>query len=261
MARRADKGQYKFLASMATLARHWEGADPHEFGLTHEQVQLLLDSQQAAQSAFVWSLQAHALARAATLQKDMALNDLRRVFGALSETIDGTAKARGDRSVYASARIAPPAPSAPRPAPPPPEMKEYKVRNDGSILVKYNIKGDGLGGLVYEVRRSIVQLNGTSTPWETMAVVAAKRYHDQHVPSKVLEVCYQVRALRTNGRSSDWSGAITVPFGTRPTGPSIAGTPAGEAGQNAGKAAGKAAGKGAGENAGTKIAKGDHTAA
>lgn len=215
MPRRAAKGQAKFLVSMATLARHWQQADPHAFGLTPEQVQMLIDRQEAAHAAFLRAKEARSLARAATLQKDIALDDLRRVFGALSETIDGTAKARGDRDVYAKARIAPPAEGAPRPAPPPPQMKDHQVRNDGSIVVRYTIDDAGLGGLVYEVRRQVVQLDGTTTPWTTQAVLAAKRYHDEHVPRSVLEVCYQVRALRTNGRSSDWSGAIRVLYGTQ----------------------------------------------
>lgn len=215
MARRADKKQRAFIEDMKVLADHWQQADPASFGLSEQQAQSLIDRYEAAAQSLRNAESARSIAKARTIENRKAIGALRKEFGALSDIIDGVAKSTGDNDVYARARIAEPGPRTPLPAPPAPTRFTHRVRNDGSIGVRFEIDDGGRGGLVYEVARQLETLDGLTGPIEFLAVISEKRFIDRDVPEGLRAVRYRVRAMRSNGARSDWAHGATVFFGTQ----------------------------------------------
>ncbi len=218
MARRADKRQRAFIKDMKVLAEHWQQADPASFGLTEQQALALIEKYQAAAESLRQAENARSIAKARTIENRTRMGALRKEFGALSEIIDGVAKSTGDKNVYARARIAKPDRRAPLPAPPAPTRFKKRVRNDGSIQVRFEIDDEGRGGLVYEVARQLETLDGGRQPIEFLEVIAEKRFIDRDVPEGLRAVRYLVRAMRTNGARSDWAQGAMVFFGTQKSG-------------------------------------------
>lgn len=67
------------------------------------------------------------------------------------------------------------------------------------------------------MQRQIVPLDGVESPWLPLDIVAEKSFHDDDVPEGLREARYRVRAMRANGKRSDWSCANAVRFGTIPS--------------------------------------------
>ncbi len=217
MARRADRKTSRFLNKCKTLATRWQDADPAAFGLTELDVDEFEVLVVAARQARLDAHRARLQARAGFVRQREAVARLRARFGALVATIDGRAKREptGKRAkVYAAAGIDPPVKGGPRPTPAIPTGLKSDSSTNGEIRVRFSIKDRGRGGLLYEVQRQLVPLDGVETPWLPLDIVADKRFTDADVPSGLREVRYRVRAMRASGKKSDWSCAHTVPFGT-----------------------------------------------
>ncbi len=217
MARRAKRDNTVFLKNCRALVTRWQGGDPAAFGLTELDVDefeaMLLETLDAVSQA----REARSVAKARFLSQRTALAKLRGRFAALVSTIDGRAKREpvGTRGrVYAAAGINPPVQGGPIPTPEMPSELESTLSTNGKIELTFKMEDRGRGGLLYEVQRRLVPLEGETSPWLPLNTIAEKRYTDGDVPLGLREVQYQVRAMRVNGRKSDWSTAHAVRFGT-----------------------------------------------
>jgi hypothetical protein len=217
MARRAKRDSTQFLTECRTLVKRWQGGDPAAFGLTEldvDEFEALLD---AASQARLRARQARLLAKARVVGQREAAKKLRERFASLVATIDGRAKREPTNkraTVYAAAGIDPPAKGGPRPAPEMPFDLKSKLSTNGEIELTFKMEDRARGGLLYEVQRRLVPVEGDASPWLPLDTVAEKRYTDNDVPLGLREVQYQVRAMRVNGKKSDWSCAHAVRFGT-----------------------------------------------
>jgi hypothetical protein len=98
----------------------------------------------------------------------------------------------------------------------PSELKS-RLSTNGEIELTFKMEDRGRGGLLYEVQRRLVPLEGAQSPWLPLDITAEKRFTDDDVPTGLREVHYQVRAMRASGKKGDWSCAHAVRFGTIPS--------------------------------------------
>lgn len=214
MPRRADKAQKSFLNQMRRVRDHWAKSDPSSFGLSDAQVQRFGRECEEAMAAHrrVEELRLE-LARAMNAKR-AAIGTLRGTFGGLSSMIDGLARASRDPGVYLRAGIDEPDRKGPLPRPAAPTRLKIRPKTYGELELTFAIDDDGRGNLVYEVRRRCQPIEGDCSPWEPVAVTPKRRVVDDNVPSGLRSIGYQVRALRTNGKTGEWSDERTFPFGT-----------------------------------------------
>lgn len=83
--------------------------------------------------------------------------------------------------------------------------------------MRFKGKGDGV---LYEIQRQVVGLDGREGPWATVAPGVGKTWIDQCPPSGVLEVRYRARAMRPGRKgpfgpasASNWSTPVAATFG------------------------------------------------
>lgn len=214
MPRRADKAQKSFLNQMRQVRDRWSGADPTSFGLSDAHIQRFGREydQAAAAHARVQELRLE-LARA-MVAKRAAIGTLRRTFGGFSSMIDGLARTLDDQGVYARAGLDKPGRKGPLPRPAAPTKLKIKPKTCGELELAFAIDDQGRGNLVYEVRRRCQPISGALSPWEPVAVTPKRTVVDEHVPSGLQSIAYQVRAMRTNGKTGEWSDERVFPFGT-----------------------------------------------
>lgn len=150
-------------------------------------------------------------ARAATQEKDTALEEMVRQLGSLITTIDGYARNTNDPDVWARAQVPAPKDPTPRQAPPAPTLDPVQLVDNGSVAVSWEVTTGG--GAVYEVQRQVVPVGAAPGAWQTISILGEKRFIDEAVPVGVAAVNYQVRARISTG-ASPWSLTATANFGT-----------------------------------------------
>lgn len=210
MARRAKKGEVKFLNQCAVLAQHWNAIDPAAIGLTPQSVDAFDQTRARAQDAFDAARRAQSALAAAMHHKRVAMGELREGFGAATASVVAHAKTTADPGVYVKAQLDAPLKPGKRPAPPTPTMHRPRALGYGPIELRFTPSGEGV---LYEVQRSVVPLDGPAGPWEWIAIAGHHRVRDRRVPRGVAAVRYRVRARRTTGKTSDWSNWAEVGFG------------------------------------------------
>lgn len=210
MARRAKKGEEKFLDQCAVLAERWNAIDPAAIGLSPQAVDDFDQTRAQAQAAFDEARRAQTALASAMQRKRVAMGGLRTRFGAATASVAAHAKTTGDPDVYAMAGIDAPQKPGRRPAPPTPTMRRPRVLGYGPIELRFSTSGEGVQ---YEIQRSVVALDNRVGPWELLAIAGHHRVRDRRVPRGVAAVRYRVRARRTTGKTSDWSNAAEVGFG------------------------------------------------
>ncbi|MEQ9097482.1 MAG: hypothetical protein RIE32_14605 [Phycisphaerales bacterium] len=221
MSRRAKRKDAEFLTQCQVLVKRWqEAADPSAFGVTEAEVGQLLEKVLKAAEAQDKARRARLLARARFVGQREAFAELRGLFGALIGSVDVKAKrvgAKHAKGVYSAAGIDPPEKPGPRPAPAAPGGFDYTLTRGGSILVTFTIDDAARGGLLYEVQRQTMDVDGRVSQWLPMDIVGDKRFLDDGVPAGLQQVLYRVRAMRATGVKGPWSYPVTVPFGTMQT--------------------------------------------
>lgn len=218
MSRRAKRKDAEFLTQCRVLSARWRDGDPSQFGLTELEVDQFEEMVLKAAESREKAQRARLLAKARFVGQREAFANLRRLFGALVGSVDVNAKRQpaGKRAaVYASAGIDPPEKGGPKPAPPAPTKLEYTMSTSGEVLATFIINDRGRGGLLYEVQRRLVPLDGACQPWLPLDIVADRKFVDADVPPGLRQVEYRVRAMRASGTKSDWSYPLMVPFGTQ----------------------------------------------
>lgn len=221
MARRAPRIDSQFLLKARLLVKRWQEQGPSTLGIDPAHVDALEAMVEQAGEAASEYRRLHAAALAANQSRRTAMKGARAAFGALVTSIDGYARFTGDRGVWARAFIAPPADPGPRPAPDAPRDGDLRLQNGGSIVVRFTSTGEGV---LYEVQRQVVSLDGYPGPWATVASGAGKTWTDECPPSGVLEVRYRARAMRPGRRGpfgpasvSRWSNPVAATFGCGPS--------------------------------------------
>ncbi|MFI4916602.1 MAG: hypothetical protein ACIAS6_08870 [Phycisphaerales bacterium JB060] len=218
MSRRAKRKDAEFLTQCQVLAKRWQdAADPSAFGVTEAEVGQFLEKVLKAAETQGKARRARLLARARFGAQREAFAELRGLFGALVGSVDVKAKRAGARhakGVYSAAGIDPPEKPGPRPAPAAPSGFDHTLTRGGSILVTFTIDDAARGGLLYEVQRQTMDVDGRASEWLPMDIVGDKRFLDENVPSGLRQVLYRVRAMRATGVKGPWSYPVTIPFGT-----------------------------------------------
>lgn len=210
MARRAKKGEAEFLAQCRTLGAHWDAIDPTRIGLSETSVGAFIEKSESARAAFMEAERARDAYEAALLRKRLVIAELRQGFGASTATIDAFAKATKDPAVYTTAQLSAPETPGRRPKPIAPRIMGVTPLHYGPIELRYTPRGERV---FYEIERQITPLDGGPGDWEFVASTGHRRWRDRRVPAGVRQVSYRVRARRTTGRTSPWSGAMGVIFG------------------------------------------------
>src|SRR6056297_1518629 len=171
------------------------------FDLAVSDVEAKLAAQGAALSA----------ARAATEDKDAALDEMLRQLGSIMTTIDGYGRNTDDPGVWVRAQIPAPRTGGERPAPPMPTARATELIDNGSVVFGWEVASGG--GAMYEVQRQVLPIGGQPGPWTTIAFLGEKRFVDEAVPVGVAAVNYQVR-VRIPSAASPWSLTSTANFGS-----------------------------------------------
>ena len=220
MARRAPKPDAQFLLKARLHAGRWQEQGDATLGLSPGDAQALADLVAEATAAGEEYRRLEAAARAANQKRRLAMKRARGAYGALVGRIDGYARYTGDVAIWARAFLAPPARPGPRPIPAAPSASAASLRTGGSIEVRFKGKGEGV---LYEIQRQVVGLDGREGPWATVAPGVGKRWIDECPPSGVLEVRYRARAMRPGRKGplgpasvSQWSMAVGARFGCGP---------------------------------------------
>jgi hypothetical protein len=220
MARRAPRIDSQFLLKARLHANRWMEQGDASLGLSPGDAQALADVVAEAQAATAEYRRLESAARAANAERRLAMKRARGAYGALVTRIDGFAKYTRDRSVWTRARLAAPARPGPRPIPSAPLAGGTVLRNGGPIEVRF--KGTG-AGVLYEIQRQVVGLDGREGPWATVAPGVGKTWTDECPPTGILQVRYRARAMRPGRKGpfgpanvSSWSTAVAATFGCGP---------------------------------------------
>jgi hypothetical protein len=217
MSRRARRKDSEFLTQCRVLVARWKDTDPSRFGVTEAEVDQFEAKVLRAADAGDKARRARLLARARFVAQREAFGDLRHLFGALVGSVDVKARRAGAkqaRGVYAAAGIDPPEKGGRRPAPAAPHGFEHTLTRGGSLIVTFQIEDQARGGLLYEVQRQLLGLEGGPSEWLPLDIVGDKRFQDDRVPPGLRQVLYRVRAMRVTGVKGPWSYPVAIPFGT-----------------------------------------------
>lgn len=174
-----------------------------QIGLTPAQAGLFNTAATTARAHFDAEMAAEAARRAATLQSQTSVRDLRRVGGDTLRLIKAFAEAQAKPNiVYQTAQIPPPAPPSPAPAPVQPTDLRAILNPEGSITLRWKASNPGTSGTVYNVRRRV----GDTGEFAFVGAVGVKRFTDTTLPS-VPSVQYIIQ-----GQRGDSVGQPTSPF-------------------------------------------------
>lgn len=188
----------------------WD-ADPAAVGLASAQSQAAVESAAAARAAYKAMLDAR---RHAEAMHDAWLGAMKTAENdgrSCLRTIDAFAKnAPQPDAVYARASVEPPGDKHPLGKPPTPTKLRITMDSQGRANLVWG--GTRHGGTVYQVQRRTIGMDGNTSPWETVATVAERRFVDQATPSGVRGVSYRVRGQRPGGASA-YTPGVTLPLG------------------------------------------------
>ncbi len=187
-----------------------------QVGLSASQSALFNSAANAARNDFNAEMTAESLRRAATLQTQTSVRELRRVGGDTIRLIKAFAEAQPKPNiVYQTAQIPPPAAPSPAPAPVQPTEMRAVLNPEGTITLRWKASNPGTSGTVYNIRRRV----GSTGEFISVGNVGVKQFTDNTLPS-VPSVQYVVTGLRGD-RAGEPSSPFTVMFGVG--GPGAAG--------------------------------------
>ncbi len=170
----------------------WE-ANADAIGVTPEDVALLAAKTEAANAALAAQQQAQQAAEAATLELQIAINDMAKLGAAMLMQIRAKAKTSGE-AVYPLALISAPAAGSPLGKPGVPTKFSFTLDTRGALLMKWKCKNPrGSAGTMYQVYRRVdgnreLTFLGTS---------GTKKFTDATLPAGASEIVYQIRAMRS----------------------------------------------------------------
>jgi len=188
----------------------WD-ADPAAVGLAPGQSQAAVERAAAARAAYEAMLDAR---RTAEAMHDAWLGAMKKAEGdgrSCLRSIDAFAKNSDEPdAVYARASVEPPGDKRPLGKPPTPPDLAIAMDTQGRAVLTWG--GTRHGGTVFQVQRRAIGIDGTTSPWQTVATVAERRFVDEATPSGVRGVGYRVRGQRSGG-ASPYTRPVTLPLG------------------------------------------------
>jgi hypothetical protein len=198
------------LALWATQkAAAWAAAE--NIGLSEDQTALLGQRAAAFASALKAHLAAEAAARAAREKKDIARAALRHLLTGCIGAIDNHAALTGDPGVYVRALLEEPGTPHARPTPDAPRIARMHMNTAGRIEI--TIEATTGGSAIFEIERYAEDLDGHHGPFEFVAATASKTHVDADTPRGIGVAYYRVRTRLTNGKVSQWTAPMGVPYG------------------------------------------------
>ena len=198
----------QFTADINRLFPVWT-ANAVALNIGSEQNEVLSGSLAAYNAA----LDANANAVEAAKQASRNLRDAeaaaRRGGNSALRTIRGTAEVATDpASVYNTAQIAPPAPSAPLPAPAAPAEVTATLQSDGTTKVNWTSAG---ARSVYALERLLFTADGSAGVWRPLRTATTREYVDASIPVGTTAAQYRVQATRAQ-KTGPWSQAANLAF-------------------------------------------------
>lgn len=214
---RKPRSEQALLTWARARADQWTGGQGGvpDIGLSQAQADAFDLAVSAAEAAFVAQQLAKQLSDNRTTEKDGALGTMDDQLEFLVPTIDAYAKATGDAGVYTRAGIDAPKTPTTRGAPPIPSDLTADVTNGGDVAIGFACTTGG--GAFFEIQRRLTTLDGMVQTWQPLATTTIKTHTDTAVPSGYRSVDYRVRAVRTNGKASEFSESSTAYFGSTST--------------------------------------------
>ena len=198
------------LAQWATQkAAVWAAAS--DIGLSEDQTALLAQRAQAFAAALKQHVAAEAAARSARQAKDDARAELRGLLTGLIGAIDTHAALAHDPAVYTRAQLEAPGTPHARPTPDAPRLTALRLNTAGQI--ELTIEATTGGSAVFEIERQAIDLSGRAGPFVFVAATASKTHVDADAPRGVSAANYRVRTRLTNGKVSQWTAPMGVPYG------------------------------------------------
>ncbi|HYE63342.1 MAG TPA: hypothetical protein VD997_15225 [Phycisphaerales bacterium] len=147
------------------------------------------EAREAAEQAF----------RNAVAELDAELTSARTIVGDCMRTIDAFASnSSNPTAIYTTADV--PAPQSPKPTPPPGLPADLRVTlgKTGSLELAWKCVNPGnVGGVVYEVKRSI---GSDAGPFEYLGVSGTRKFTDDTLPAGSGSVYYQITGVRSTQR-------------------------------------------------------------
>lgn len=187
----------------------WE-SNAVAIGLTVAEAQQLALRTIDARAAELAAQQARDVARAATLQSNVAFAAMSRAGAEAIRRIRVKAEAGGgDPNVYALAQIPPP--KTPGPVPPPGSPYEFRVEllSTGAITLTWKCDNPPSSvGTIYEVRRRAT--TGTA-PFAYVGAAGTREFTDDTIPAGTTAVTYEITAARSTRRGTP--SQFNVTFG------------------------------------------------
>lgn len=192
-------------------------ANAANIGLTEAQTATLAQRAQAYAAALKAHRDAEAKARSARQDKDNARKALKNLLTGLIAAIDTHASLTGDPGVYVRALLEAPGTPGSRPTPEAPRIAELRMNRAGQIEI--TIEATTGGSAIFEIERYAVGLDGREGPFVFVAATASKTHVDTATPRGVSAAYYRVRTRLTNGKTSEWTAPMGVPYGPLETAP------------------------------------------
>lgn len=170
-------------------------------GLRVDQVNLMKDLTQIDIEKHAEAVQARNAAQAATLAWYISNDAMVELGRDLIQTIRAYAETSKDPNVYSRANIDPPRPHTPIAAPGTPTRFRTELHPTGTLGLSWACKNPkGSQGTMYEIRRSVLNTDGSRGPSVFLAAVGAKKFVDVTLPAGSKGVIYEITAARSTAR-------------------------------------------------------------
>jgi hypothetical protein len=211
---RRPRDEQSLLTWSKARALQWKGgqAGVPDIGITQAMADAFEIAVNEAEAAFLAMQSAKQLAENRVTEKDAKFAAMLDQLEFLTPSIDAYAKATDDPGVYTRAGIDAPKKPGVRGAPPVPTDLEADLTNGGDVILRFACTTGGSS--YFEVQRRFTTLDGFVQTWQPLVTTTEKVFTDQGVPSGYRAVDYRVRAVRTNGKSSEFSESATANFGS-----------------------------------------------
>lgn len=181
-----------------------------QLGLTASQVTAVLNAIQAAQEAFAAQQKAKNEAKAATLEFNNAMADLKARGATCIRLIKNAAEVNSNpNSVYAIAQIDPPAPPSPMGPPGTPDKFTVTLLQTGAVRLSWVCKNPpGMSNVVYTVHRG----PSSDGPFAPIGFTGTREFTDSQLPGDDTSVVYMVQGV--HGETVGPAALYAVNFGT-----------------------------------------------
>lgn len=211
---RKPRDEQSLLTWAKARALQWKGGQGGvpNIGITQAMADAFDVAVSDCEAAFTAMQQAKQLAENRVTEKDAKFAAMLDQLEFLTPTIDAFAKATNDPGVYTRAGLDAPKKPGVRSAPPVPTDVQADLTNSGDVQFRFACTTGG--SAYFEIQRRFTTLDGFVQVWQPLTTTTEKSILDEDVPTGFRSVDYRVRAVRTNGKASEYSESATANFGS-----------------------------------------------